>query len=190
MRRALFCLAGMMLLSGCSSGTPAPGPRTAEEEKLFGPVKMQLDSFSKMESWTKSGTPDGVEALLEFDDQFGDHTKAAGNVVFELFEYRKGWADPRGPRVVNPWVTSLETYAEQKAHWERASGAYTFQLKCPGLKMDHNYVLTAMFETTSGQRFFSKIIIVQLVPEETKHSRHVPPTSQPESGSGPRIPAP
>ena len=39
-------------------------------------------------------------------------------VIFELYDYRPYWPDPRGPRLANPWTASLTTYEDQKAHWE------------------------------------------------------------------------
>jgi hypothetical protein len=191
MRSVLTPLGLLLLLSGCSSWQPAPEPRTAEENRLFGPVAMKLDTFSRVKDWSGRGAPNGIEAFLEFDDRFGDRTKAAGNVLFELYEYRKEWPDARGLRVVNPWRASLENFDEQKAHWERASGAYTFQLAYDVVRNDKNYVLTATYESGAGQRFFSQVIIPSLVPEEDKHQRHhVEPASQPDHSPTPRLPEP
>src|SRR5580704_3350835 len=96
-------------VTACSLN-PAPAPRTAEENQLFGPVSMKLDSFSKVKDLSGSGKPDGIEALVESDDRFGDHTKTAGTIYFELFTYRPGYPDPRGGRLVNPWSASLVNY--------------------------------------------------------------------------------
>ena len=90
--RLIACLALLILPAffGCSS--PAvPPPRTAEENQLFGPVSMKLDTFSKVKDWDADGIPNGIEALVEFDDRFGDRTKAAGVIVFELYDYRPYW---------------------------------------------------------------------------------------------------
>jgi hypothetical protein len=181
-----------LMLSGCSSWQPVPVPRTEEENQLFGPVEMKLDTFSRMKDWSGRGAPDGIEAFLEFDDRFGDRTKAAGTVLFELFEYRKEWPDPRGLRLLNPWRASLETFEEQKAHWERASGAYTFQLAYAEVRIDKNYVLSATFESASGQRFFSQVVIPSLVPEEDDRHRihHATPATQPDQSPTPRVPEP
>jgi hypothetical protein len=87
----------MIAICGCSS-QPSPDPRTAEENQLFGPVSMKLDTFSKVKDWNEDNVPDGIEALIEFDDRFGDRIKAAGTVIFELYDYRPYWPDPRGHR--------------------------------------------------------------------------------------------
>jgi hypothetical protein len=157
-------LLAAMVVGGCSSQT-SPAPRTAEESQLFGPVSMKLDTFSKVKDWTGRGIPDGVEALVEFDDRFGDRTKAAGTILFELFEYRQGWADPRGARLANPWTASLSTYDEQKAHWETASGAYLFRLAFDQIAWNRNYVLTATFQSADGTRYFSRLVLRSTQPE-------------------------
>ena len=164
--RLIACLALLILpgLVGCSS--PAvPPPRTAEDNQLFGPVSMKLDTFSKVKNWDANGIPNGIEALIEFDDRFGDRTKAAGVIMFELYDYRPYWPDPRGPRLANPWTASLATYDEQKAHWETASGAYTFRLAFDKALWNHSYVLTAMYQSAAGTRLFSRIVLRPQKPE-------------------------
>lgn len=147
---------------------------------------MQLDSFSKVESWNGLPAPDGIEAVLEFDDRFGDRTKAAGHVLFELYEYRIGWPDPRGPRLVNPWSAPLTTIEQQKAHWDRASGAYSFRLACDNVQWNHYYVLSAVFDSDDGQRFFSQIVMQGQAPEKSVE----PTTTESAAEPGRRIPQP
>jgi hypothetical protein len=191
MRPAAFLLL-LLLATGCSSWQPTPTPQSEEDKHLFSPVDMRLATFSKLKSWSGSGAPEGIEALLEFDDQFDDRTKAAGAVYFELYSFRPGWPDPRGSRIVNPWSGSLQTYDDQKAHWERASGAYNFRLACAGLEWNKDYVLAATFQSPSGQRFFSQIILPAEKPEApTPTETPVAPTTEPSSHApGERYPQP
>jgi hypothetical protein len=154
----------LALLAGCTS-QDLPAPRTTQEQQLFGPVSMKLDTFSKIKDWDGTGVPQGVEALIEFDDRFGDRTKAAGTIIFELYDYRPYWPDPRGLRLANPWTASLSTYDEQKTHWEAASGAYMFRLAYDQAIWNHSYVLTATFESAEGVRFFSQIVLPGQKPE-------------------------
>jgi hypothetical protein len=162
--RWTICILLLAALSGCSSQS-SPAPRTAEENQLFGPVSMKLDTFSKVRDWNEDKVPDGIEALIEFDDQFGDRTKAAGVVVFELYDYRPYWPDPRGARLANPWTASLASYDDQKTHWETASGAYMFRLAFDQAAWSHDYVLTATFQSAAGARFFSRIVLQRQKPE-------------------------
>ena len=98
------CFCFLLVGSGCDSFQSVPKPRTPEENQLFGPVAMRLDTFTKVRNWTNPNAeanpltpPDGIEAVVEFDDRFGDHTKAAGTILFELFDYRPGWPDHAHP---------------------------------------------------------------------------------------------
>lgn len=159
----------LALLAACSSQS-VPTPQTADEQQLFGPVSMKLDTFSKVKDWEGTAAPQGVEALIEFDDRFGDRTKAAGTIVFELYDYRPYWPDPRGTRLANPWTASLTSYDEQKAHWEAASGAYMFRLAYDQAAWNHSYVLTATFESADGVRFFSQIVLPGQKPDSHESS--------------------
>jgi hypothetical protein len=179
---ARMAMIAALALAGCSSQI-VPQPQGAQENQLFGPVSMKLDTFSKVKDWTGDGTPKGIEALVEFDDRFGDRTKAAGTVLFELFTYRPGWPDPRGERLANPWTASLETFDEQKAHWETASGAYMFRLAYDQTAWNKNYVLTATFESAAGARFFSRIVLKAEKPESPVEPTAAPNSSPQAAGS-------
>jgi hypothetical protein len=178
---------GILAISviGCATD-PTPRERTAEEMRFFSPVSMQLVNFSKVKDWSGSGKPEGVEALVQFEDSFGDRTKAAGTILFEIFEYRRGWPDPRGPRVVNPFTASLQTFEEQKAHWDRATGAYIFRLAFDTARWDRSYVLTAMYESPDADhRLFSQIVLPAVTTGEAQSG-----TSDQNAGLGQRNPEP
>src|SRR5437868_3820097 len=103
MRGAGGLLMLCLVLSSCSTGPRAS--MRPDDAAMFGPVSMRIHPiFTQVKDWTGDNHPDGVEALIEFQDQFGDPTKAAGNVIFELYSYRAYHPDPRGDRIVNPWV--------------------------------------------------------------------------------------
>jgi hypothetical protein len=140
---------------GCSS-TPAAAPPPVD---LFAPRDMRIHPiFTQLADLTGGGKPDGVEAQLEFDDQFGDPTKASGQVLFELFEYRKQ-PPYTGKRVAGPWVASLATPVEQRDKWNKTLRTYRFPLAYPGINPAQDYVLTATFELTGGGRFFDKRVL-------------------------------
>ena len=166
----------LILLTGCAS---KPVERDNAEVIMFGPERMRLHPiFTQVKDWTGGGKPDGIEGELEFQDQFGDPTKSAGKVMFELFAYRPGYADPRGDRVVNPWVGSLLSLREQYEHWNRTSRTYSFQLAMPGISVKRTYVLTAMFEHSDGQRFFSRVVL-KGVEDERKTGPRLPTLPEP-----------
>lgn len=155
----------VLLLIGCQETiqtadtiTARPQPR---DEAAFGPTSMRLHPvFTRLKDWNGDDVPDGIEAMVEFQDAFGDPTKASGRIIFELFEFRAAQPDPRGPRVANPWVGSLSTLVEQRDRWNRASRTYTFPLAWPKIEPGRTYVLTAQFDdSTSSRRFFDRLII-------------------------------
>ncbi|CAA9406048.1 MAG: hypothetical protein AVDCRST_MAG64-1990, partial [uncultured Phycisphaerae bacterium] len=96
---------------------------------IIGPVTVRIHpSFTQVKDWNGDGKPDGVEALLEVRDRWNEPIRATGGVLFELYDYRRGYPDPRGRRLVNPWTASLATVEDQAARWDRVSRAYKFQL--------------------------------------------------------------
>jgi len=167
----------LALLCGCSEtlvyappDTAAPPDKAAD---LFGPQTMRLHPiFTQVKSWTGSSAPDGVDAVLEFHDQFGDPTKAVGSVIFELYAYRTGFADHRGERVGQPWAASLSSVDEQKSHWRSEIGAYDFLLACEDVRIDRAYVLTATYEPPTGARLFTETVIVPQKKSTTTHPAH------------------
>jgi hypothetical protein len=166
-------LIGAVLLAGCAT----PPAAATSDAGMFAPVAMRIHPiFSDVKDWTGDERPDGIEALLEFEDQFGDPTKAAGNVIFELFTYRPNNPDRRGERIINPWLGSLRTLADQQARWNRTSRTYLFQLKYPDVREDVNYVLAATFDT--GQtRFFDQLILQASPPTRVPAPATAPTTA-------------
>jgi len=177
-----------MTLCGCSGLQPFP--RSETDAQLFGPVSMRLHPiFTQVKDWTGDGKPDGIEALVELQDQFGDPTKASGRIIFELYAYRGFDPERRGERVANPWIGYLETLDEQRDRWNRTSRTYFFQLESPQIIPSRSYVLTAEFQLASGGRFFDQIVLeAKKSQEETSGANALPPTTLPSAapdGNGP-----
>lgn len=135
--------------------------------------------FTQIEDWTGDGKLNGIEALIEFQDQFGDPCKAAGTVIFEIYSYRPYHPDPRGPRLVEPFVGSLKTVNDQLQHWNRTSRTYQFRLAYPDIRPGRSYVLTASFDY-GGARFFDEVVIEdQGAPRIPEESDREPASTQP-----------
>jgi hypothetical protein len=159
MARFAAALLGLVLVGGCS-GEATTAPRTNVDQVLFGPSSMRLQpTFTQVRDWTGDGTPDGIEAVIELQDQFGDPTKASGRVIFELYTYRPYNPDPRGLRLVAPWEGRLDSMEDQRARWNRVNRAYIFQLAYPDARRDKDYVLEARFELANGGRYRNVLII-------------------------------
>ena len=190
----LILLALALLLASCAS---PPRSRSALDQQMFGPATIRLHpTFTQVRNWTGGTKPDGVEATLEIDDQFGEPTRATGRVMFELYNYAAEYTDTvRGRRIGGPWIADLNTRDQQQEHWNSALRSYTFQLHDPEVTKDRYYVLTAQFDL-NGQvatsqppsatsrpagRLFSQLII----PPETEGKPRVhyhAPTRTPGRG--------
>lgn len=127
---------------------------------MFAPVSVRLHPvFTKISDWSGDGKPDGIEALVELRDQFGDPCKARGQFVFELFDYQPQSPDPRGTRLVNPWIGSIKTVDEQRQRWNFASRCYLFRLESDRIKETGSYVMSVSFEPEGGTRLFDQFVI-------------------------------
>lgn len=170
-----------LLLCGCAS--PRPYPREGDDSHLFGPVSMRIHpTFTQLKSWTGGKKPDGIEAVVELVDQFGDPTRASGRVMFELYTYRDAMPDRRGKRLASPWIASLAGKKEQAAHWSSAVRGYSFQLNDPDIQADRRYVLTAQFDLKRGRLFDQLVIEPEKTPDRSnkhseRHSVHAPEES-------------
>jgi hypothetical protein len=166
-----FCTIAIVLFAS-SCGQPLLDVETSPDTSFFGATTMRIHPiFSQVKDWNGDGKLDGFEVLVEFQDQFGDPAKAAGTLMFEVFDYRIANPDPRGPRLANPWVGSIATLEDQRSRWNRTSRTYTFQLAFGQVDKTKSYVLTAMFRSTSGGRFFDRIVL--------EGEEEVAPTTQP-----------
>jgi hypothetical protein len=176
-------IASLALLAACE-GEPASSAPVAN---MFAPTGMRIHPIFTQIEVDKDGKPTGIEAQLEFQDQFGDPTKASGRVLFELYLYRQTSPDPRGKRVGGPWVGSLATLAEQHERWNTTLRTYRFELTDPRLHTDQAYVLTAIFELTGGGRFFDRTILPGVKGDSKEQDRNTFfPLIEPVNG----IPAP
>ena len=153
-------------MCGCHSD-PQPLPRDATDDKLFGPATMRLHPiFTQVKDWTGDNNPDGVEALVELQDQFGDPTKASGHLIFDLYDYKKYDPQRKGTWLAE-WQADLSTLASQRDYWNRTSRTYGFQLAYPLIALDKNYVLTAEFQMDNGGRMFDQLVVeAQIKPEK------------------------
>ena len=181
MRQTILLLALLMLVGGplgCAS-QPQWEPQSARQD-LFLPSAMRIHPvFTQLRNWSGGANPDGVEVLIEFQDQFGDSVKSAGNVVFEIFQYRPGYPDPRGGRLVNPFIVSTDSIASQRDHWNRTSRCYSFQLACPNINPRQTCVLTATFEGSNGKRFFDTLVIEPPAREKSAPAPVTRPVKEP-----------
>ena len=122
--------------------------------------------FTQVKDWTGDGIPDGIEALVELQDQFGDPTKASGHIILDLYEYKKYDPQRKGNWLAE-WQADLSTLASQRDFWNRTSRTYGLQLAFGQIQLDKNYILTAEFQLNSGGRLFDQLVIeAQVKPDK------------------------
>jgi hypothetical protein len=154
-----MAIAGLIATQIGCHGEPQPMPRDATDAALFGPSTMRLHPiFTQVKDWTGDGVPDGIEALVELQDQFGDPTKASGHLILDLYDYKKYDPQRKGLWLAE-WQADLSTLASQRDYWNRTSRTYGLQIAYPQIALDKNYVLTAEFQLNSGGRLFDQLVI-------------------------------
>jgi len=173
-----------VFMSGCGSLDSPATPTPAE----FGPAGMRVHPvFTRFKDWTSDGEPDGIEAMLEFKDSFGDPTKASGRVLFELYSFVPNQPDPRGRRVANPWMGALQSTEDQQDRWNRASRSYTFPLELPRPDPSVDYVLTAQYDSPDGRRYFDRFILEARRDNFPRRSGATQPTTPPTTKESARV---
>lgn len=176
-RWAAAALVSFLIFSGCGSNPTV----TPSDSALFAPTAMRLHPiFTHLKDWTGDDKPDGIEALVELQDQFGDPVKASGTVIFELYDFQKHDPTARGPRVVNPWVADLSTLEAQRDRWNRTSRTYSFQLAYPQISEGKSYTLACTFQMTNGKRFFNQLVL-EMKPPTPATQPATQPTTAPAS---------
>lgn len=159
----------LLLVSLCVALSASAGcerSRHLAPQPGSGPASLRIHpTFTRVKNWAGDAKPDGVEAVVEVLDQFGEPIRGWGTLLFELDAYRR--ADPKydAQRVDGPWQGELLTNEQQDARWSPALRSYTFQLGSLKVTPGQTYVLQASFESAGGAsqpgggRLFDKLIL-------------------------------
>lgn len=163
---------------GCSSSLPLTPPAPADAS-FFVPASMHASPvFTKTADFDGDGQFDGIEAVVEIQDRFGDPTKAAGRFLFQIYALKPYNPDSRGERIAGPFEGRVDTAQDQRNRWSKVNRAYIFQLAFPGALVSSDYVLETMFETPDGRRLTDRLTL------EGDHEKPMPAT-----GPSPLTPA-
>lgn len=143
-RPAVVCSI-LLLLMGCEGSSSYR--RSDLDQQMFGPASVRIHpTFTQVRNLSGEKKPNGIEATLEIEDQFGEPTRSTGRAMFELYDYVRNTPGFRGNRVGGPWIIDLDTKGEQQEHWNPALRAYTFELPYPNVEANRYYVLTVQFD--------------------------------------------
>ena len=139
-----------------------------QQLKLLMPSQLEILPFTKPRSWGNDYIPDGIEVVLRPLDSFGDQTKAVGTFRFELYQFRKAHADPRGQRIAL-WQVNLTSKKDQKLHWDKITRTYTFRLgwtkNMPPFKPG-KYVLQVTYISPWNERISATYIFTATLPKQ------------------------
>jgi hypothetical protein len=81
MKHLVWAAIGLLMAMGCQQPLDMMMVDAPPEANVLGPASMRIHPiFTQPRDWTGDARPDGIEALVEFLDQFGDPTKASGRV--------------------------------------------------------------------------------------------------------------
>ena len=165
-RPARFAVVSLALFALTGGGCNDPAKDRPVRDEMFAPASARIHpTFTQFKDWTGDGIPDGIEALVEVQDSFGEPTRAKGSVMFELDSYRPQNPEQRGPRVAGPWRMDVRTVAQQQEAWNRAVRAYTFRLPMPVPAERKEYVLSASFDLDApaadgrARRLFDELVL-------------------------------
>jgi hypothetical protein len=160
--RRLFSLAALVLVGCADTGGMPAGPR----EDLFAARTVKIHPvFTRIADWTGDGKFDGIDALVELRDQFGDTTKGAGTFTFELFEMRQDRPEGKGRRVSAPWRAEVVTPEQQRARWSKTSRCYTFRLQSPEAARGSHVLGVTYAPAGGGPRSFDQVVLTAREPD-------------------------
>ena len=147
MRIVLLFVLLMTAAAGCVD------PRRAiTREAAFGPARLRInDTFTRLRDSNGDETPDQLEANIELIDAFGDATKGAGIMRFDLYDYAPEGTDFVGEPVGSTQTYDLSTGLEQSRYWQSVVRTYRFRLPWQ-LAGDQRYVLSVVYEPGEAER--------------------------------------
>ena len=156
----LLCGGAVALGAGCERGRvseASDGPSTEELVSYYSPQSIKILPFTKPRSFDEDAIPDGLGVSVRTLDAAGDPVKAYGTFIFELYAYKPGTSDHRGP-LLHTWTQPITSPKDQKQYWERVTTTYEFQLSWEGqpIEPQKKYILTATLQAPGAKRLFDE----------------------------------
>ena len=156
-KSSAICGICVHLCLGCATDA-----KQGERPAMFQPAAMRINpTFTRLRRG--EDRQERVETDVELADAFGDATKGAGGIYFELFKYRPDGADVRGTPIGEPAFYDLSTDDAQRQHWQNVIRTYRFRLPFDGLNTGGRYVLSATYQPRPGQggeRLFDRFVVL------------------------------
>ena len=132
LRLALGFVALAALSSCTASRSGFEDGDTRKMVELLMPQRIEIvEAFTAFQSFDDDDIPDGIELLLQAHDAYGDSVKIAGGLRIELYSHQPASADPKGRRLLDPWVVTLDDEKDQRRYWNMVTGMYEIPLEFP-----------------------------------------------------------
>ncbi len=116
------------------------------------PGEITIHPFTGARTVDQAGKPLGFEVRIKVLDSYGDPTKAFGELLFMLYDYKAQSENPRGNRL-GTWPEHLMDPEKNQLHWDPISQSYKFNLRYnKQLSVGHRYVLEVYFTSPFTER--------------------------------------
>jgi hypothetical protein len=172
-RLCCFLMFSLFACAGC--GTPAqteaspvpqtPGerPRVVEQPLSpvpagFGPARISILPLSEITHPVATGQGDTLTVYVAVLDAFGCPMKAPCTLRFEVYEYVRRSAQPKGQRLMTWQDVDLTHPAENHRYWRDFLRAYEFQFELR-VDRDQTYILEATCLSSDGRRLSAECAV-------------------------------
>lgn len=142
----------LLPMFACRSTGPDHVPQEGDRVSMLSlmlPETIEIQPFTRIGSFKGDAIPEGIIAVVQPRDAFGDPVKAVGRFYFELWTYRNASNDRRGERL-EFWEQTLDSKDDVRLHWNSAQ-MYEFQLAwtqgAGTVQPGRQYLLTATYRT-------------------------------------------
>ena len=151
MTKITVILCSVIFVFGCQQGPVGPAYHAPDNVlnnySAFAPVKIKITGL------TEFVDASNLKIYVDLIDSFDSRVKSPVVLRFELYEYVRRSAEPKGRRIFL-WPDIDLTSAEvNNAHWRDFLRAYEFNMKVDfELDRKQTYILQGLCRTSSGSR--------------------------------------
>ena len=156
----MVMMVAVLVVGGCDGTQRVEWPWQGEESFPVEDIQLHR-SFTRVVPG-QGEQPEQIEAYVQLRDQYGDPTKATGQLRFEVFRFRSGFADPQGSRFEQGGlvVVDLQDAATSQKHWDPITRGYKAVLALPDQAESlRRLVLQATYVSDAGYRIEDEMVL-------------------------------
>jgi len=123
--------------------------------RLMMPAGVEIQHYlTKPFDFDNDGNADGIEAILEAHDSFGDPVKCVGTFNFELHTMRMASGDKVGRRI-GFWSVKINSDRTLVEYWNRLTRSYRFPLQLSDGPLEPGrYIFSSRLITPTGDKLY------------------------------------